>query len=203
MVLESIFHLIFLGVTASGIIWRFRLKNRGIFFLEYESLCNLAEASYYFLQIIIEFFSLFKQNRENCLKNILKYTVFKILFAPIVATPFIFILGYYLKWFYFFPDLHVKEFWCDLITHIFAPACFLLDVIFFGRKYCPSNFLDLIIITSIYIAYAILCLPHQTNEVYEFITNGKLFVFSAAFVFYTVGMVMHFLYLGITKIRND
>ena len=199
---ESFVYCIFFCICLTGLIWRLFLENRGIFILEYETWCNIIECGYYFLQMIIGFVSVCNRTSENSCQNFLKYTLFKLIFPPIMAAPVIFFLGYNLSWFYFYIDLKKVDFWCDFINHIIAPGCCLLDVIIFGRQYSPSNLLDLIIITGIYVAYSILCLPFQTNHVYEFITNGKGFIISAAIVFYCIGIVMHFFYITITKIRN-
>ena len=203
MVFEFISQIFFFGITATGIIWRIRIKDRGSFIFEYEFLCNFAEAIYYLLQIIIGIFSMCKKNKENFLKNFLKYKIFKLLFPLIMAVPFIYIFGYNLDWFSFEIDSSKNEFWCDLIIHIIAPSCCLFNTILFGKKYSPSNIIDIIIITGIYVAYFILCLHFQTNKVYKFIGYDISFIISVAFIFYVIGIVMHFLYIAITKFLND
>ena len=199
---EIVFHFMFLLICVSSLYWRYLIGNGSLFYLEYETWCVLVEACYYLLQTIIGCITLCSKSSKNCVQDFLKYTLFKLIFAPILACPVIFFLGYNLGWFYFYVDFKKLDFWCDMMNHIIAPGCVLLDVLLFGRKYSPSNLFDIIIITAIYAAYTVLCLPFQTNNVYDFITNGKGFVICAAVVFYCIGIVMHFFYITITKIRN-
>ena len=202
-VLEIVFHSLFLVICLTGLIWRiFILKDQGLFIFEYETWCVFVEACYYCLQSLFGCIMACNRTSKSCLIDFLKYTLFKLIFPPIMACPVIFFLGYQLGWFYFYVNINSPEFWCHMINHLIAPGCVLVDVLLFGRKYSPSNLFDIIVITAVYVAYTILCLPFQTNQVYDFLTNGKGFIICAAFVFYCIGIVMHFFYITITKVRN-
>ena len=202
MLLEAIFDLIFFGCCLTGIIWRLTLDGRGNYILEYESWCILSEAIYYLIQTIIGFINTFTKTTDSCLQNFLKYTLLKIIFPPVLACPFIFFLGYNVNWFKFVNDSGENEFWCDIFNHLISPACILLDTILFKRQYSPSNLLDIIILTGIYILYGALCLPFQTSEIYLFVDAGKGHIICSLIIFYCIGITMHFVYIIITRIRD-
>ena len=201
-VIEPFIDFIFLALSLTGIIWRLMLDNRGQFFLEYESWCNLAEAVYYGMITVLGFIGVCSGKSENCLQNFLKYTLFKLIFAPILACPIIFFLGRNLVWFHLEIDFSSGEFWCDMINHFISPACLLLDVLLFGRQYSSSNFFDILVITGIFVAYSILCLPFISNNMYNFVNFGAGYTICCAIVFYCIGIIMHFVYIAITKVRN-
>lgn len=202
MLIEAVFSVIFFGISLTGIIWRLTLKNRGNFFFEIEFWCIISEAVYYLILAAMGIINVFNKTTDSCLQNFLKYTLSKLLFPPVIASPFIFYLGNNLDWFSFPIDKDDGDFWCDLINHLIAPSCLLVDVILFERKYKSSNFLDILIITGMYIAYGILCLPFQTNEVYAFIDRGKGCMISVNFAFYCIGIIMHYAYIIITRVRD-
>ena len=202
VILDAVFSLAVFGLCLTGMIWRLTLKERGNYILEYESWCIIGEGIYYLIQSILGVINIFTQTTDSCLQNFIKYSLLRLIFAPVLAVPWLFFLGYHLEWFYFNTEARDKEFWCDLINHIIAPACVLVDSIIFKRKYAPSNLLDILIITGIYVAYCVLCLPFQDNEkVYLFASNKGCFI-SVMIVCYCIGIMMHFLYIIITKIRN-
>ena len=202
MLIEAIFSTVFFSLCLTGIIWRLTIKNRGNYILEYEFWCIIPEAIYYFIQALIGFINAYNKTVDSCLQNFLKYTLSKLLFPPIMASPFIFFLGNNLEWFSFTTESNDSDFWCDIINHLIAPLCFLVDIILFERKYKSSNFIDILIITGMYIAYGILCLPFQTNEVYAFIDRGKGCMISVIFSFYCIGIIMHYVYIIITRVRD-
>ena len=201
MLIESIFSIASFALSLTGIILRLTLKERGKFIFEYESWCILAEAGYYLIQSIFCVINTITATTDSCLQNFIKFTLSKLLFPPILACPFIFFLGSNVKWFKFYTETK-KEYMSNLINHLIAPACVLLDSILFKRKYTKSNLFNILIITGIYIAYSILCLPFQTNETYLFIDKGKGCMISVMIVFYCIGIIMHFTYIVITRIRN-
>ena len=201
-VCEPFIDFIFLAACLTGIIWRLMLDDRGYFFLEYESWCVVVEAIYYGLIMVLGFITNCSGARENCLHTFLKYTLFKLIFAPILACPIIFFLGYNLHWFKYTIDLSSGESWCDIVNHLIAPACVLVDVLLFGRKYTSPNLFDIILVTGMYVAYSILCLPFMSNHNYIFVDRGAGCIISTAISFYSVGLIMYYAYITITKVRN-
>ena len=202
MLIEAIFSLAFFALSLGGIILRLTLKERGKYIFEYESWCVLAEAGYYLIQSILGIINIITATTDSCLQNFLKFTLFKLIFPPILACPFIFFLGNNLKWFKFNAETKNKEYASDLINHLLAPVCVLIDSILFKRKYSKSNLFDILIITGIYVTYSILCLPFQTHDTYLFIDEGKGCIISVMIVCYCIGIIMHFTYIVVTKIRN-
>ena len=203
MLVETIFDFIFFGSCLTGIIWRLTLDDKINYILEYESWCILSEAFYYLIQTIIGIINTCNKTTDSCLQNFIKYTLFKIIFPPVLTCPFIYFLGDKLHWFDFETDTGKKECWCDVFNHIISPACILIDAILFKRQYSPSNLLDIIILTGIYIAYGILCLPFIESDDNYFINcfENKHKICALIF-FYCIGMAMHFFYIIITRIRD-
>ena len=201
MLIETIFSIAFFALSLTGIILRLTLKEKGKFICEYESWCILAEAGYYLIQSIFGVINTITKTTDSCLQNFIKFTLSRLLFPPILACPFIFFLGTNIKWFKFYKETK-KEYMSNIMNHLIAPACVLIDSILFKRKYTKSNLFDILIITGIYIAYSILCLPFQTNETYLFIDKGKGCMISVMIVFYCIGIIMHFTYIVVTRIRN-
>ena len=202
MLIEAVFSVIFFGISLTGIIWRLTLKNRGNFFFEIEFWCIISEAIYYLILAVMGIINACNKTTDSCLQNFLKYTLSKLLFPPVIASPFIFYLGNNLDWFSFPIDKDDGDFWCDLINHLIAPSCLLVDVILFERKYKSSNFLDILIITGMYIAYSILYLPFQTSEVYKFVVRGKGCIICVMIVCYCISINMHYIYIIITRVRD-
>ena len=202
MLIETIFSIAFFTLCLTGMILRLTLKERGNYILEYESWCMIAETGYYLIQSVLGVINTISGTTDSCLQNFIKYTLFKLIFPPILACPFIFILGYNLGWFFFETGQRNKDFSTDLINHVLAPACVLIDSILFNRKYTSSHLFDILIITGIYVAYGALCLPFQTSETYFFMNEGKGFIISVMIVCYCIGIIMHFTYIVVTKIRT-
>ena len=108
-----------------------------------------------------------------------------------------------MHWFKYTIDLSSGESWCDIVNHLIAPACVLVDVLLFGRKYSSPNLFDIILVTGMYVAYSILCLPFMSNHNYIFVDRGAGCIISTAISFYSIGLIMYYAYITITKVRNS
>ena len=101
VILDAVFSLAVFALCLTGMIWRLTLKERGNYILEYESWCIIGEGIYYLIQSILGVINIFTQTTDSCLQNFIKYSLLRLIFAPVLAVPWIFFLGYHLEWFYF------------------------------------------------------------------------------------------------------
>lgn len=201
-IFELFFHTIFFLACLAGLIWRIRIKDRGIMFLEFEIWSLIGELVYYAIQTLTGFINICNKASDNMVQKFLKSTLFKIIFPFTLNSVVIFYLGYFQQWFYFYDNPNTPDFWYDILVHGIVQCCILLDAILFRRKFTQSNIFDKLIIIGVYVFYCILMISFQTNHTYLFMTNGNGFLICFSIVSGMSLFVMHYLCQIITRVRN-
>jgi hypothetical protein len=208
-ILELILAFIFFGICLTSFIWRLARVNKENFFMEFEMWSLLMQLAYYFFFFLIGLISLFHKARDNKAQRFFKSVLFKYLFPFVVNSAAAFYLGYYFRWFSFNTILRDNDFWLSFFIHGISQACFVVDLILFSRDYVDTQFIDFLIISGIYAAYAILLFIFRPNiPRYAFLDKSVLdpkdnmFVLSLMIVLYFVYLYLYFIFMCVVKFKS-
>ena len=208
-ILELILSFIFLGICLTSFTWRLVIVNNENIFMEFEMWSSLMQLAYYFFFFLIGLISLFHKARDNKAQRFFKSVLFKYLFPFVVNSAAAFYLGYYFRWFSFYTNLKESEFWLNFFIRGTSPVCFVVDLILFSRDYVDTQFIDFLIISGIYAAYAILLFIFEPDiPQYVFLDKSVLdpkdnmFILSLMIVLYFVYLYLYFIFMCVVKFKS-
>ena len=206
---ELVLQIIYLGICLTSFIWRLTKDDKLSILFEFEMWAIMLLLIYYMLFLINAFKSIFnKSNEENKCLNFLKNSLFKYLWPFVMNSSIVFYLGYFCNWFYLNTEIG-NDYILSLFLHGFSQFGFLIDIFLFNKKYQKTHFLDLIIITVIYLLYCLLLVfikPEMNNYIFlskeSFNRKGNSFIISMMIMCYFIYLYMYFIYMHIVKFKS-
>ena len=206
---ELVLQIIYFSICLTSFIWRLTKNDKLSIFFEFEMWAIMLLLIYYITFLISAFKSIFKKSdEENKCLNFLKNSLFKYLWPFVMNSSIVFYLGYFCNWFYLNTEMG-NDYILSLFLHGFSQFGFLIDIILFNKKYQATHFLDLIIITVIYLLYCLILIiikPEMDNYIFlskeSFKRKGNSFIISLMIICYFIYLYMYFIYMHIVKFKS-